>query len=358
MHTTSSPRAPGRPGPLRARAVVVDAPGSYRLISGPRANPGPGEVRIAVSAAGISEGDRAVYEGALPPDRVRYPVLPGREWAGVIDAVGEGGDPGLVGRRAVAESPAACLHCERCGEGLPALCENAGAGGTGPGATSAYGARAGGFADAVVVPERLLHLLPDDADLRAAALLEPAAVAAAAVLAAGPVPGARTAVVGADTTGLLAVQLLAAYSPGELLVTDPRVRRAEPALDLGASAVRAPGEARGAEYDVVVEAAGAPTSAAEACALVRGGGRLVLAGRPGPGARGLDPASLVERQLTVSAVAGASPASWGYAVRAFTGGLLTPGALITHELGLEEFGAAMALAASGDQGVGKVLLRP
>lgn len=73
---------------------------------------------------------------------------------------------------------------------------------------------AGAFADHVVVPARLLHPLADDADLRAAALLEPAAVVAAAVRAGAPEPGERIAVVGAGTLGLLGVQLLSAMSPG------------------------------------------------------------------------------------------------------------------------------------------------
>ena len=48
----------------------------------------------------------------------------------------------------------------------------------------------------LTLPARLLHVLPDDADLTAAALLEPAACIAAAALKANAVPGERVAVVG------------------------------------------------------------------------------------------------------------------------------------------------------------------
>jgi len=337
--------------PERARAVVVDKPGAHRLVSGARARPGPGEVRIAVYAAGICASDREVYDGTRPAGYVRYPVTPGHEWSGTVDAVGEGVDGELIGRKAVAEGFRACLRCERCREGQTSLCES--------GYEETGFTLPGGFADALVLPARLLHLLPDDADLRAAALLEPAAVVAAAVLAGAPRAGDRVAVVGAGTLGLLAVQLLAAYSPSELLVTDPRVRRGDLALEIGASRALTPGEsADEGGYDLVVETAGAATTANDACALARRGGRVVLTGMFEPGAQGIDPVRLAVSQLTVQSVFGAPSAAWAYAVRAFGAGILTPGALVTHEFPLESFGEAIALVGSGEPAVGKVLLRP
>jgi len=341
------------------RAVVLDGPGRHRLVTGPRADPGPGEVRVAVHAAGICASDREVYDGTRPADYVRYPVTPGHEWSGTVDAVGEGVDPQLTGRKTVAEGFRACLRCERCREGETSLC------------TSGYDetgfTRPGAFADSLVLPARLLHLLPDRADLRAAALLEPAAVVAAAVLAGGPRPGERIAVLGAGTLGLLAVQLLAAHSPAGLLAVDPRITRAEQALTMGATHARtpapvagpaAPDDATAGGYDLVVETAGAPSTARDACLLARRGGRVVLTGMFEPGAQGIDPVHLSVSQLTVRSVFGAPPAAWSYAVRAFGNGLLDPAPLITHELPLTGFGEAIGLVGSGDPGVGKVLLRP
>ncbi|MFD8806360.1 zinc-binding dehydrogenase [Streptomyces sp. NPDC059597] len=66
--------------------------------------PGPGQVRIAVAAAGVHLLDTALREGrrgplpALP----ELPTVPGREVAGVVDALGEGTDPVWLGRRVVA----------------------------------------------------------------------------------------------------------------------------------------------------------------------------------------------------------------------------------------------------------------
>lgn len=335
-----------------SRSLIVERPGKHRLVRREVPMPGPGEVLVRVAAAGICMSDREVYDGHRDAGFVRYPVVPGHEWAGTVEAVGAGVDPALVGRRTVAEGFRACGVCERCRCGETSLCDGgyAETGFTEPGA----------FADHVVLPARLLHPLRDDADLRAAALLEPTAVVAAAVRAGRPRPGERIAVVGAGTLGLLAVQLLAASSPGELTVIDPRPARGEQALRFGASGALHPDEATTAHgrFDLVVETAGAPPTAAASCLLARRGGRVVLTGMFTPGAAGIDPVHLSLSQLEIRSVFGAPSAAWSDAVRAFGLGLIDPAALITHEYPLERFDEAIALVGGGDPKTGKVLLRP
>lgn len=335
-----------------SRAVVVEGPGRHRLVRRDVPAPGPGEVLVRVAAAGICGSDREVYDGHRDAAYVRYPVTPGHEWSGTVQAVGAGVDARLVGRKTVAEGFRTCGTCARCRDGETSLCAGgyAETGFTEPGA----------FADHLTVPARLLHLLDDDADLRAAALVEPAAVVAAAVRAARPRPGERVAVVGAGTLGVLAVQYIAASTPAELAVVDPRAARGEHARSFGASVVLGPDEAKDARgrFDLVVETAGAPSTAASSCLLARRGGRVVLTGMFAPGAAGIDPVHLSLSQLEIRSVFGASSAAWSDAVRAFGIGLLDPAPLITHEFPLEEFGAALALVGSGDPATGKVLLRP
>ncbi|MGW0737639.1 zinc-binding dehydrogenase [Streptomyces sp. NPDC002851] len=65
--------------------------------------PGPGQFRIAVAASGVHLLDtviRAGMQGPLP-ELPALPTIPGREVAGVVDAVGEGADPAWLGRRVV-----------------------------------------------------------------------------------------------------------------------------------------------------------------------------------------------------------------------------------------------------------------
>jgi NADPH2:quinone reductase len=74
----------------------------YEEVDDPQ--PGPGQVRIAVAACGVHLIDTTiragVQRGPLPlPD---LPAIPGREVAGMVDAVGSGVDEGWLGRRVVA----------------------------------------------------------------------------------------------------------------------------------------------------------------------------------------------------------------------------------------------------------------
>ncbi|GAA4150054.1 zinc-dependent alcohol dehydrogenase [Actinomadura keratinilytica] len=331
-----------------SRSLVVEEPRRSRLVVGDVPEPGPGEALVRVAAAGLCGSDRELFEGARPAGFCAYPIVPGHEWSGTVAGVGPDVDEALVGARVVGEGFRGCLVCGPCRNGAPNLCAS--------GYDETGFTRPGAFADHLLVPARLLHVLAPDADLRAAALLEPAAVIAAAVRYAALRPGETAAVVGAGTLGMLALQLLAAASQARLAAIDPRAERGEPALAAGATVFHRPGEAAEESFDVVVETAGAPGTGHAAVALARRGGRVVVTGIPGDPSDAVPTALLVTRALTLHTVFGAGPADWAYAVRAFDSGVLRPAGLVTHELPLADFEKALALSAS--PGAGKVLLRP
>jgi L-iditol 2-dehydrogenase len=331
--------------------LVVERPGTHRLAAHTPRPPGPGEALIRVHSVGICGSDRELYRGTRPEGYVRYPVVPGHEWSGRVEAVGPGVSAELAGRLTVGEGFRNCQVCARCRDGESTLCT---AGYEETGFT-----RPGAMAATLTLPARLLHLLPDDADPTAAALMEPAACGAAAALLAGVRPGERVAVVGTGTLGLLIVQFLAASSPGALLAIGRAPQHADRALACGATEFRSSEDLSGAgDFDVVVEAAGAPGTAALGAALLRRGGRLVLTGIPAPGSDGLDPVDLVVRKLEVHTVFGATATAWAHAVRAFAAGILNPLPLVTHRIPLAEFADALDLLGRGDPAVGKVLLYP
>ncbi|MEV3990640.1 zinc-binding dehydrogenase [Streptomyces sp. NPDC049837] len=70
----------------------------------PDPTPAPGQVRIAVTAAGVHLLDTALRQGLTGPypAPAELPTVPGREVAGTVDALGEGTDPGWLGKRVVA----------------------------------------------------------------------------------------------------------------------------------------------------------------------------------------------------------------------------------------------------------------
>ncbi|AKU15264.1 quinone oxidoreductase family protein [Luteipulveratus mongoliensis] len=78
----------------KSRAMAFDEPGgpeSLRLIERDVPQPAAGQVRIRVRAAGVQPYDAAVVDGWAPPGaNTRRPVIPGNEFAGLVDALGAG----------------------------------------------------------------------------------------------------------------------------------------------------------------------------------------------------------------------------------------------------------------------------
>jgi threonine dehydrogenase-like Zn-dependent dehydrogenase len=211
----------------------------------------------------------------------------------------------------------------------------------------------------VLVPVELLHRLPDGADLQRAALLEPAACVAAGLMASPPAPGARVAVIGAGTLGLLATIMARLRSPAELVVIDPRDDRREIALRLGATAAMAPpsdGTLSELEADLVIEAAGAGTTVPAALVAARRGGSVIVLGISGRGEVALDPDLLSVGHREVRGTFSAPSSAWQHVVGLFAAGLLDTGELISHRLGLDGYGAGLEFV--GQPGTGKVLLLP
>ncbi|MGJ7906934.1 zinc-dependent alcohol dehydrogenase [Actinopolyspora sp. H202] len=333
------------------RAVRIDEPGSVRVVPIEPTEPGPGEALVEIAHSGICGSDREVFTGNRPADFVNYPVIPGHEWSGRVVEVGPEAPADLRGRLVVGEGFRGCGVCPACRGGDNNLCatqyEETGF------------TRPGGWSNYLTLPARLLHVLPDEADPRGAAVLEPAACAAAATLKLAVVPGERVAVVGGGSLGLLSTQLIAAASPSELSVVEPG-ERAEIATACGATAIRTPAEAEklAGGFDAVVEAAGAEGTAGLATRLVRPGGRVVLTGVAAEDSRPPDPARLVLSQVTVHTVFGAPSRAWGHAVSAFTSGVLDPGLLVTRELELDEASEALRLLGERRGADVKILLRP
>lgn len=86
------------------RAVVIAKHGGLDVLQmreRPEPSPGPGEVRVDVRAAGVNFADTLARVG-LYPDAPKPPCVIGYEVAGSIGAVGDGVDPGHVGRRVMA----------------------------------------------------------------------------------------------------------------------------------------------------------------------------------------------------------------------------------------------------------------
>ncbi|WP_035803539.1 alcohol dehydrogenase [Kitasatospora mediocidica] len=183
-------------------AQVAAAGGPFEIVEREAAQPGPGHVRIAVDACGVCHSDAIFVNAGLPG--VRFPLVPGHEIAGRIEALGEGTHVGWqVGDRvAVGWFGGSCRHCTSCRRGDFIVCENIKIPGW------AYD---GGYAETVIAPADALARIPD-----ALAATDAAPMACAGVTTYNGLrrssarPGDLVAVLGIGGLGHLGVQYAAA----------------------------------------------------------------------------------------------------------------------------------------------------
>ncbi|MFF7924004.1 Zn-dependent alcohol dehydrogenase [Streptomyces mirabilis] len=84
--------------------------------------PGPGEVQVAISAAGLCHSDLSVVDGTIP---FPVPVVLGHEGAGVVEAVGAGVGHVRPGDHVALSTLANCGTCAECDRGRPTMCRKA-----------------------------------------------------------------------------------------------------------------------------------------------------------------------------------------------------------------------------------------
>lgn len=185
----------------KMRVVQVGRKGGpFELVERDLPEPGPGEVRVRVQACGVCHSDVIAKEGVFP--NVPYPIVPGHEIAGVVDAVGAGVIGWARGTRVgVGWFGGNCGHCEPCRRGDLIDCRNLRI----PGIN--YD---GGYAEAMVAPASALALIPDElSPADAAPLLCAGVTTFNALRESGARPPDVVAVLGIGGLGHLGVQYAA-----------------------------------------------------------------------------------------------------------------------------------------------------
>ncbi len=215
------------------RAIVIERPNDIALRDLETPEPGPGEARVRSVVAGVCRTDLDILSGALDQRWVRFPVVPGHEWSGVVDSVGEGVTTIAAGQRVVCEGNIGCMSCARCRAGDTHLCQSYDAVGF---------TRSGGWGEYVVVPARVLHALPDHVSFDAAALVEPGSVVVKALDRARIEPAETVGVIGVGAMGALAIRIARLHSPATIVAYGLRDEELELASTLGADAVVNVGE--------------------------------------------------------------------------------------------------------------------
>lgn len=344
----------------RMRAVVYDEPGSFSVRDVPLPEPGSGMARVHMTAAGMCGTDLHLHEGQF---LANFPLTPGHETVGVIDAVGEGAVDGtgaalMVGQQVVINPNSSCRACAYCNEDRPWLCDGfAGIGSSTP----------GGFAEYVLAPgAQVFDATGIDLDL--AVFAEPSACIAHLIDRLDPLAGSSVVVLGAGPTGVLLTQFLIFGGASSVVLADPnefKLAVASSLADIGTFVMNRD-DVRGSMdalvatcglFDVVIDATGRANVIEELPRLARNGGRIVYYGVADEADLvRVSPFEIFRRELTIMG-SFTEVDSFPDALAAFRAGAIRTDGLITHRFSVDDYGRALETMRT-DRSAHKIVITP
>ncbi len=301
----------------------------------PMPNRPEGFALLRLLMAGICNTDLELQRGYYG-----FAGTPGHEFVAEVVAADS---PSLVGRRVAGEINLACACCDWCRKGLGRHCPHR----TVLGIVNHPGA----FAEFLTLPERNLHLVPDNVPTERAVFTEPLA-AACEILDQVSIPcGAEVAVLGDGKLGLLIALVLNVHGykvrqfgrhPEKLRIT----------AAAGVSTERSGGTLPVAAYAWVVDATGSPEGLRAAARMARPRGTVILKSTV-HGTVGIDTAPIIVNEITL---VGSRCGRFEAALPLLERNLIPVKQMIAERFALADASAALARAA--ERGVLKVLLTP
>ena len=338
------------------RAVVAYGKGNYRYEQVGIPQIGTDELLLKVEACGVCAGDIKCYEGGFRfwggegnPAYCEPPFIPGHEFIGRVAEVGTEYQGNLqAGSRIAVEQIVPCGCCVYCKSGQYWLCM--------PHDVFGFKSRlCGGFAEYVRIPQNAIcHAIPDEMPIEQAALIEPYACGLHAVDRANIAPGDVVIVAGAGTLGLSMITAASRLYPQALISIEPIAALREYSLRFGAThAIDVwTGESlpalldvmtKGAGCDVYIEASGNTAAISQGLRLIRKGGRYIeFSVFAGPA--NIDWSILGDAKELNLYGASLSPHCFPRAIKGIMSGELKTDGVVTHQLPLEQFAEAFALA--------------
>jgi len=257
-------------------AVAVHTPGTLALVERPVEAPGPTDVTVRVTRAGICGSDIHILHGSNP--FAVYPRVIGHEAAGIVEAIGSEVDGLAIGDQVVLDPVVSCGECYACRVGRPNVCAK----------LQVFGVhRDGGYRERFTLPAKNAIRISSAVSPAVAALAEPFSVAANVLLCTGCSADDVVLIYGAGTVGLTVLQVAKLHG-ARCIVSDPDDSRLARARAMGADVTLNPksdnvAEAVAAENDglgptLVIDGAGVPALLEEACRVVSPAGRIGILG--------------------------------------------------------------------------------
>ncbi len=311
--------------------------------------PGPRQVLVKVTHAGICGTDRHIYEwDHWSQTRVKIGITTGHEFVGRVVQVGSAVDRVEVGQRISGEGHIGCGVCEMCRTGNGHICQQ----------VNILGIDCNGcFAPYVVIPEENVWPVADDIPDKIAAVFDPLGNAVHTVMSAG-VSGKSVLITGVGIIGLMAVTVAKAAGAQQVLVTDADSRRLELARKLGADEAYLATEdwkpqvmsaTRGMGPHAMLEMSGHPQAIRDGFKVLRSGGTAAMLGIPSDDVT-LDLSELlIFKGTTVLGINGRRMfETWYQMEDLLLSGKLNLDPIITHQIPMQDFEQGLKMMQSGE----------
>lgn len=252
------------------------------------------EVLIKVMAVGVCGTDAHLYLGDYENP---YPVIPGHEFSGIVEAVGDRVRNFKPGQRVAADPNIYCEACDNCKQNRQNYClDYRGLGNQVPGA----------FAQYMTIPERCVYEI-GELDFTTASMIEPLACVLHGHDRARPDFADRVLIMGAGAIGLMHLQVCKNDGARLVAVADIKEEPLRLAKELGADAVlyndgtiREQAAKLSKEgFDLIIDCTGVPRVIEQAVALMADEGRMLFFGVcPQDAAISVNPFEIYQRELT------------------------------------------------------------
>ncbi|MET7385337.1 NAD(P)-dependent alcohol dehydrogenase [Streptomyces sp. NPDC005529] len=189
------------------------------VVTVPDPEPGPGQVLLKVTAAGVCHSDIAVMSWPAESFPYALPLTLGHEGAGTVAALGDGVRGVAVGDEVAVYGPWGCGICAKCAEGKENYCLRADELGIRPPGLGAPGA----MAEYLLVDDPR-HLVPTEGldPVAAVPLTDAGLTPYHAIKRSLPklTPGSTAVVIGTGGLGHVAIQLLRAMTSARVIALD------------------------------------------------------------------------------------------------------------------------------------------
>ena len=328
------------------KAAKISRPNSIELVDIPTPEPNKTEVLIKVMASGICGTDIHIFHGDYMGD---YPVIPGHEFSGVVEAVGSLVTRFKPGDRVAVEPNIACDNCHNCLNNRQNFCLNW----SGIGVT-----RPGGMEEYVSTPEKSVFDI-GDIPYEHGALMEPLSCVLHGVERLDPEMASSIVVFGAGPIGILLLQVLKLKGAAEITVVDKNPSRVLFAKEMGANEVYTNlDDLKRDDFDAVVDATGVIPVMSRCIDYVRHGGKVLFFGVPPSGKQiNIEAFPIFRKGLTILSSFTSLRNSY-QALELLKNNRLSLEGFISHKLPLDEFLSGFELIESGLDDVKKVVITP